>query len=156
MPHNIFLPPLDSQWRFGADWTPTGEFLSSSYNEETLWGWSGRYSGSIEAWKKATGDNTNDDAHAPGGWLDRLRTWEAKFKEEYGTPEFVAGTIFQMERYHISRSGEDQITVKVLLSPDKRLTPKKQGGIMRGAGRLYFSLAQFNTLPDLEQVHDLS
>jgi hypothetical protein len=150
----IFLPPLDSRWRLVHDWTPSEAFFADFDNKETLWG-TEKY-GDYNRFTEETGISTDGDAGGPDGWVAKMQLWEKQKRIErgfYGT--IPAGTIIQIERYHVSRSGENQITIKVLLSPSKFLTPKKQKGVMRGAGRLYFRLDDFNTLPELEEFTDV-
>jgi len=142
-----FLPPLDSVWRFTYNWTPPERFLKLYDNRETLFG----YKSLIEAWEKATGDKT-----APGEErVKRFHAWEdAHVKAD--PPQFLVGTVIRFERYHVSRSGEDCITIMMVAAPDERINPKKNGGKMKGKGRLYLTLAGLNTLPVMEEVHALS
>lgn len=148
----IFLPPIDSRWRLVHDFVPDDAFKNNNDNVETLWG-EAKYN--FSDWEKATGDNTKGDSSGPNGWVARYHAWQASERINRGFDGTLpAGTILQIERYHISRSGENQITVKVLISPSKFLTPKKHKGVMRGAGRLYFSLGQFNLLGEVEEFTD--
>lgn len=143
MNQRIFLPPLDSRWRLEHDFVPDDRFKADRDNEETLWG-EPKYN--FDAFTADTGISTDSQA-----WVNAYHDWKAKKRVERGFDGTLpAGTIIQIERYHVSRSGENQITIKVLLSPSKFLTPKKQKGVMRGAGRLYFRLEQFNLLGQIE------
>jgi hypothetical protein len=150
---SFFLPPLNSRWRFAADWAPPQRFLDYPDNAATI---HAETAANYVLWQRATGLRTSHfDAHGPGGWLEQSKNWAAAKRRERGTPEFLRGTVLQIERYHVSRSGEDQITVKVLAAPDLRLSPKKHGGKMVGTARLYMRLEDFNTLPEMEDVTDV-
>lgn len=149
----IFLAPLDSRWRLVHDWTPSQMFLNDHDNQETMTG--DTFSSFYQRYNK--GDP--NPGHGKPDYEDWNRRFDAARKESIASYGFDGvmpkGTIIQIERYHVSRSGENQITIKVLLSPSKFLTPKKQKGVMRGAGRLYFRLDDFNTLPELEEFTDV-
>lgn len=140
----IFLPPLDSKWRLLADWTPPPGVLSRHDNEETLFATSHHIR--WEAYTKANPYNPSD------AWNEAWRQYAIDVKAAHGTPEFVSGTVFSMERYHASRSGHEQLTIKLLASPCPLLNPRKLGGRMRGAGRLYLTLQDINTMPELEEA----
>jgi hypothetical protein len=143
-----FLPPLDSQWRLAEDWASSDRFKNDSDNEETLWS-QPKYN--FDAFTKATGIST---VGAGSTWVEAYHEWRKSEREARGFDgNLPSGTVLQIERYHVSRSGENQITVKVVASPSQFLTPKKLKGQMRGAGRLYFNLDDFNTLPELEEAH---
>jgi hypothetical protein len=143
----IFLPPLDSRWRLLGDYATDDRFRAGD-NAETMTG---------DTFSTFYHRFTKSDPN-PGHTTPEYAAWEERYTEakrltlaEYGFDGVIpAGTLLQIERYHISRSGTNQVTTKVLLSPSKFLTPKKHKGVMRGSGRLYFTLDQFNLLPDLE------
>ena len=149
----IFAPPLDTMWRFLDDWTSPPAFMERRDNFETLHGEKGYM---IPEWKKATGDNTDGESQGPNGWVARMNAWQDEQRRLRGVPQFVAGTIVVFDRYHISHSGDHAITLRVLISPEPLLTPRKQGGKMKGAGRIYLKVDELNTFPELEEVNDLS
>lgn len=146
----IFLPPLDTFWRLTADYA-LREAMVDSYHNEELAKNLGAYI-NFGAWP------TYANNPRGFGWTDALREEYAKYKAELRKNAhplvFPAGTIFSMERYHVSRSGEDQITIMLKASPAPHLDPKKRGGKMKGKGRVYLWLEDFNAMPELEQVHD--
>lgn len=142
----IFLPPLDTTWRLLADWKIPVALLNWYGNRQTLW--AEEYNKQIDRWRKATGLTTSEP-----DWIAKMQAWEANERELRGTPEFLAGTVFSMERYHVSRSGENQITIKLLASPCPLLNPRKLGGKLSGPGRFYLTLADFNTFPPLEEAN---
>lgn len=143
----IFAPPLDTSWRMEHFWNTPQSVIDRNDNGETIHGEKGYQ---FDTFTADTGIPTTGQ-----DWVKAFHAWQKAKRVERGIPEFVKGTVFTVERYHVSRSGEDQITLRVRASPEQRLHPKKQGGQMRGMGRLYLSIEEFNTLPDLEQVNDL-
>jgi len=137
------MPPIDSRWRLTAD-LDAPDFKAAHDNEETLYG-EAKYE--FDAFTEATRIKTSGIG---SDWVPQFREWKRSKREAAGLDGVLpAGTVIQIERYHVSRSGENQITAKVLISPARHLTPKKMKGSMRGAGRIYFYLHDFNLL-DLE------
>ncbi|MET0375932.1 MAG: hypothetical protein ABW128_16960 [Rhizorhabdus sp.] len=146
----IFAPPLDTIWRLLDLWDPPESFMDRADNDETLYGEKGYYFKEFEA---ETGMKVIGVPPLTL-WVPHFKQWTADRRLKRGLPQFKTGTVITFDRYHISHSGDHAITLRVLASPDPLLTPRKQGGKMRGAGRLYFKVEELNTLPDMEQVHD--
>jgi len=144
MPAKVFLPPIDSQWRLSADWHPRPELALYDDNLTTMYGFDKH---PWKDWEKATGKTTNGS-----DWVIHYQAWRDQEILKRGGPVIAKGTVFSVERYHVSRSGEDQITLMFKASPDPRFEPKKRGGKMRGNGRFYLWLADFNTIPELEEL----
>jgi hypothetical protein len=149
----IFMPPLDSRWRFKADWEPPAAFINRHDNEKTIHG--DDFSSFYQRFIKS---DPNPGHSSPGyeAWNKRYDDTRKAEREARGLPKFEAGTVIIFDRYHVSHSGSHAITVRVLAAPDLLLTPKKQGGKMTGHGRLYFFLEELNTLPELELVTNLN
>lgn len=64
-------------------------------------------------------------------------------------PVLVKGTVFELERLY---GDTERATLRILASPEPRLNPRKHGGKMAGAGRLYMSFDDFLTFPEVEDV----
>lgn len=145
--------PIDSMWRLTTDVPLRGAVVSNYYNDELE-----KNLGidlSVDAWGERP-------TSAPYGWWDEdpmRRDRYAKWQQDTllaADIKFPAGTIIRIERYHVSRSGEDQITIMLMVSPDPRLCPKKMGGRMKGKGRVYLWLEDFNNLGPVEYVEALN
>lgn len=149
MPRKIFLPPLDSWIRLGADWPASSHFLNYFDNELTLYG-----ENHSKAWDRFKKIDPPPPHMSPAwdAWYARFGAYREASKAARTLAAIPKGTIFQIERYHVSRSGENQITVKMVASPNMQLHPEKQGGKLAGPGRLYFRLEEFNTLPEIEEI----
>lgn len=150
MIRNIFLPPLKSEWRLLND-VPVPPSLLGAYDElstsvgvvihprgwpewDDMLGWS--------KWKKP---DEFDDARV------RYHEWAKSAADGLFFPK---GTVFAFDRYHVSSSGNEQITLRLVYSPDPRFATKKAGGTLKGKGLLYFTLADVNTLGDMDEVSD--
>lgn len=137
-----FLPPLDSLWELTEDWQVPVPFMTRYGNTEFA-----QCMGidiTLGAWPKYGPGYTWDDA-ARAEWIE----WRNQRMAE-GDATIPAGSIFSMERYHVSRSGEDEVTLKMYRSPRLEISPKKRGGKGKGHMRFYVSLAEFNTFPILK------
>jgi hypothetical protein len=65
-----------------------------------------------------------------------------------------ADTIIQFNRYHVSNSGENEITLEVLFSPNPWLIPRNRGGKGKGKMRFYVRLEDLNEFPEMEPVNE--
>ena len=126
-----FLPPLDSMWRLTQDSASLTETVNSYYN----WDF-GRM-------LRAQEDRGKNEDYA--AFLDRT------VRKPGAAPDVLpAGTVIVFDRYHVSRSGEDQITIRIFASPNLNITPRKQGGKGKGKMQVYLSLADINGLGPLD------
>jgi hypothetical protein len=145
------MPPIDSMWRLTADVPLRAGMLGGYHNEElrTNLGASAR----TADWSEY--ETVPGKPYAVSGFWDapgrrdRFKAWEA---EQFKGLVLAKGTVLRFERYHVSRSGEEQITLMILVSPDQRINPKKMGGKAKGKGRVYLWVEDFNNLGELEPV----
>ena len=144
----VFLPPIDSQWRLSADWAMRPALAMASDNLTTMFGFN-KYP--FKDWEDATNSTTNT---GDSSWVEPYHKWLDEECDRRGGSTLPKGTVFSVERYHVSRSGEDQITLMLKASPEPRFEPKKRGGKLKGHGRFYVYLADFNSMPELEEVHE--
>lgn len=109
----------------------------------------------IASWPEYAERGTN----AWGAWDDARRERYNKWQEAQLAANpvvFPKGTIIVFDRYHVSHSGTEAITVRVLGSPEPRLVTKKNGGKGKGKMRVYFRVHELNTLPELEATEEPS
>lgn len=144
----IFLPPLDTVWRLLDDWTPPASF--SNYGN---WDFFRTYGAQHGRWTEITGRQVVDPDETPEQYSER---WNASLAADMLAHDvrFPKGTVVVFDRYHVSHSGSEEITLRVLASPDQRINPKKQGGKLKGKGRFYVTVLHINAFPEVEQVHD--
>lgn len=140
----IFIPPLDTVVKLLRD-VPIRRTLLTDYDSEIGPSMFPDVPLTAHQWLKH---------HHPkhtGAWSQAMRDdHDAYIKGKIGTPVFPAGTVFVFDRYHVSHSGTEQITVRLLASPDPRLTPRKAGGTLKGKGRLYLTVKDLNTFGEVE------
>ena len=141
----VFLPPLDSMWETTGDWRVVRSFTGRYGNGEFMLNMGLAASAS---------DWPHRDLAKGWNWDDQMRAdYSAWVDEQLNSPQAIipAGSIFSMERYHVSRSGEDEVTLKMYRSPRLEICPRKRGGKGKGMMRFYVSLAEFNTFPELQE-----
>lgn len=147
------LLPIDSMWRLTTDVPLRGAMVSSYYNAEL------RDNFGVKLEVSDWGERPDGVGY---GWWDEdplRRDRYAKWQDDQlaaANIVFPKGTIIRMERYHVSRSGEEQITIMLIISPDPRICPKKMGGRAKGKGRVYLWVVDYNALGPLEPVTDLN
>lgn len=138
-----FMPPIDSWWRLTEDMHFDMLEVITYKSEDFYVSYFGGY-GHVN-WVEQTGETLTGD------WPTRYWAWEnERTKDGVTLPK---GTVLQFDRYHVSRSGEDQITLMVIKSPNEKINPKKMGGKAKGKMRFYLSLKVFNRLGEMEQVN---
>jgi hypothetical protein len=141
-----FLPPLDSVWRLKADFQLTKSFVQTYDNEEFV--------GNLDVNTRFSTWPTYANHTGQWVWTDELRAEHDKWITDQITDKAVipVDSVVVFDRYHVSHSGENQITLRLLGSPDPRLRNKKNGGTGKGKMRFYVHLDDLNTFPELEAV----
>ena len=140
-----FMPPLNSKWRLTRDVELPTSFLKRYANQDLV---DHRYAlKTVHQWLDEPGNRTTDQE-----WIKNWHAFDATQRPE--TFLIPAGTVVSFNRYHASNSGDVQMTLQFIASPDLMLTPKKQGGKGKGHMRFYVNLDEFNSLGELEYVHD--
>jgi hypothetical protein len=143
-----WLPPLGSRWELTEDWTLPRSAVTRYDNMDFVKNFGLL---SFAEWPEYVNNR--------GNWLwdDTKRARYDEWQEEMQLKAraiFPAGTSIQFNRYHVSNSGEDLITMEIVRSPDKRLMIKKRGGTGKGKMRFYTSLAELNTFPELKEYEE--
>lgn len=146
------MPALDSMWRLTRDMPLRGAMVTSYHNAELRANLG--VDVSVSAWGERPDGSNYDWREKDPTRRDRYKAWQNQTLAA-ANAVFPAGTIIRIERYHVSRSGEDQTTIMLMTSPDPRLCPKKMGGRMKGKGRVYLWLEDFNNLGPVEPVDSL-
>lgn len=143
---SFFIPPMDSMWRMLAGW-PIPLAIAKAWRNETFMKGIHRDI-SIDGWKKATGDNTGDGSE----WVKRYHAWvDAKLAK--GGLLIPQDTVIRINRIHMGQS-DDKTSVEILASPEPNYCPKKAGGTAKGRLRLFVTVEQLNTFPDVEVHHE--
>ncbi len=135
----VCLPPLDSEWKLMKDVPMSADFFA--YKNSYL---SNIFRTELTDWPGYATAKTG-----PGFDWAPYHEWRKKQIESHVLP---AGTLIVFDRYHISHSGEDEITIRILSCPDARISPKKAGGLGKGPSRVYIGLATLNTFGDMERT----
>lgn len=141
---SLWMPPLDTKIRLLTDVSIPAHILTKGYDNPIP----------VSLDKDLHPHAWPGYATMPNGpWDDTKRAEYALWVAEQSEGVvFPAGTVFVFDRYHVSHSGSEEITLRILFSPDPLLSPKKQGGKLKGTGRVYFTTADLNTFNDVEIV----
>lgn len=138
-----FMPPLNSRWRLTQDVIMPDSFFYRIDNESAL--------GLPSAWSWLSAENrTREEGNK---WVEDYQAYlRSLWPDGVVIP---AGTVVSFNRYHASNSGDMQMTLHFIISPDPRLTPRKRGGKGKGRMRFYLNLDEFNSLGELEDASDV-
>lgn len=135
------IPSLDSEWLTLSDWTVAPEILGRYSNEAFAAG--AGYRLTINDWRKDTGDSTGDGQ----AWVARFHEWKnEQLKRQLIVP---VRTRIKINRMHFGQS-DDRASIQFIGSDNPFLTPRKHGGKGKGKLILMLTLAEFNSLPEME------